>query len=153
MQLTRRDLAAAGALALGASAFIGSAQAESADEGTVKKAADELRTAVFKQDKAKIESLTAEQLSYSHSDARLQNKAEFIDGVMTRKATVKSLEWPELTAQIVGNTGIVRHLWVSESELEGKVTNTKIGVIQVWQKQDAAWKLLARASWRLPTPA
>ena len=153
MQLTRRDLAAAGALALGASAFIGSAQAESADDVTVKKAADELRTAVFKQDKAKIESLASDQLSYSHSDARLQNKAEFIDGVMTRKATVKSLEWPELTAQIVGNTGIVRHLWVSESELEGKVTNTKIGVIQVWQKQDGGWKLLARASWGLPTPA
>jgi len=153
MQLTRRDLAAAGALALGASAFIGSAQAESADDVTVKKAADELRTAVLKQDQAKLQSLAAEQLSYSHSDARLQNKAEFIDGVMTRKATVKSLEWPELTAQIVGNIGVVRHLWVSESELEGKVTNTKIGVIQVWQKQDAGWKLLARASWRLPTPA
>ena len=153
MQLTRRDLAAAGALALGASAFIGSAQAESADDVTVKKAADELRTAVLKQDKAKIESLASDQLSYSHSDARLQNKAEFIDGVMTRKATVKSLEWPELTAQIVGNTGIVRHLWVSESELEGKVTNTKIGVIQVWQKQDGGWKLLARASYRLPQQA
>src|SRR5258707_1179799 len=152
MKLTRRDLAAASALALSASAFIGPALADAADEGAVKKAVDELRTAVLKQDKAKLEALSTEQLSYSHSDARLQNKAEFIDGVMTRKANVKSLEWPELTAQIVGNTGVVRHLWVSESELEGKVTNTKIGVIQVWQKQDAAWKLLARASWRLPTP-
>jgi hypothetical protein len=141
------------ALALGASAFIRSAQAEAGDEATVKTAVEEFRTATLKQDKAKLESLTVAQLSYSHSDARLQNKAEFIDGVMTRKATVKSLEWPELTARIVGNTGVVRHLWVSESELEGKVTNTKIGVIQVWQKQDAAWKLLARASWRLPTPA
>jgi len=47
----------------------------------------------------------------------------------------------------------VRHLWVSESELDGKVTNTKIGVLQVWQKQDGGWKLLARASWRLPPPA
>ena len=46
-----------------------------------------------------------------------------------------------------------RHLWVSESELDGKVTNTKIGVMQVWQKQDGGWKLLARASWRLPPPA
>src|SRR5258708_26670472 len=144
MQLTRRDLGAAGALALGAWAFIGAAQAQSADEGAVKKAVDELRTAVLKQDKAKLEALSAEQLSYSHSDARLQNKAEFIDGVMTRKATVKSLEWPELTAQIVGNTGVVRHLWVSESELGGKVTNTKIGVSQVWHKRDAPWKLRAR---------
>src|SRR6266481_1670659 len=153
MKLSRRHLAAAGALALSAPTLIGSAYAQSADEATVRNAVEQLRTAQLKQDKAKIESLTAEQLSYSHSDARLEDKAKFIDGVMTRKATVKSLEWPELTAQIVGNTGVVRHLWVSESELEGKVTNTKIGVIQIWQKQDAAWKLLARASWRLPTPA
>ena len=152
MELTRRELAGLSVLALGATAFVGSAQAESADEATVKRAVEELRTAWFKQDKAKIESLTAEQLSYSHSDARLEDKAKFINGVMTRKATFKSLEFPELTVQTVGNIAIVRHLWVSESELEGKVTNTKIGVLQVWQKQDG-WKLLARASWRLPTPA
>jgi ketosteroid isomerase-like protein len=152
MELTRRELAGLSVLALGATAFVGSAQAEPADEATIKKVVDELRTAWFKQDKAKLESLTAEQLSYSHSDARLENKAKFIDGVMTRKATFKSLEFPDLTVQTVGNVAVVRHLWVSESELEGKVTNTKIGVLQVWQKQDG-WKLLARASWRLPTPA
>lgn len=153
MEISRRHIAVVGAIALGAPTLIRSAQAQSADEGTVKKAVEELRTAWLKQDKAKIESLTAEQLSYSHSDARLEDKAKFINGVMTRKATVKSLEWPELTVQVVGNNAVVRHLWVSESELEGKVTNTKIGVIQVWQKQDSGWKLLARASWRLPPPA
>jgi len=25
--------------------------------------------------------------------------------------------------------------------------------MQVWQKQEGGWKLLARASWRLPSPA
>jgi hypothetical protein len=86
MKLSRRHLAALGALALGAPALIGSAHAQSADEATVKKAVEELRTALIKQDKAKLELLTAEQLSYSHSDARLQNKAELIDGVMTQRA-------------------------------------------------------------------
>ena len=152
MKLSRRHLAAAGVLALGAPTLIRSAHAQSPDMA-VKKSVEELRAAVVAKDKAKLDSLAAAQLSYSHSDARLQNKAEFIDGVMTRKATVKSLEWPEMSVQIVGNNGIVRHLWVSESELDGKVTNTKIGVMQVWQKQDADWKLLARASWKLPTPA
>jgi ketosteroid isomerase-like protein len=153
MELSRRYLAAAGALALAAPTLIRSAKAQSADEAAVKKIVEEFRTAVLKQDKAKLESLTAAELSYSHSDARLQNKPEFIDGVMTRKGTVKSLEWPEMTVQIVGPTGIVRHLWVSESELDGKVTNTKIGVMQVWQKQEGGWKLLARASWKLPPTA
>jgi ketosteroid isomerase-like protein len=153
LKLSRRHLAAAGALALVAPTLIRSAHAQSPDEVTVKQVVEELRTALIKQDKAKLDSLTAEQLSYSHSDARLQNKAEFIDGVMTRKGTLKSLEWPNMTVQVVGNNAVVRHLWVSESELDGKITNTKIGVLQVWQKQDGGWKLLARASWKLPTPA
>jgi ketosteroid isomerase-like protein len=152
LKLSRRHLAAAGALAFVAPTLIGSVHAQSADEATVKKAVEELRTALIKQDKAKLESLTAEQLSYSHSNARLQNKAEFVDGVMTRKGNLKSLEWPDMTVQVVGNNAVVRHLWVSESERDGKVTNTKIGVLQVWQKQDGGWKLLARASWRLPPP-
>src|SRR5438876_7758217 len=67
MTLTRRDLAAAGVLVLGATALIGSAQAESADEGAVKKAVQELKTAYLKQDKETLESMTAAQLSYSHS--------------------------------------------------------------------------------------
>ena len=152
MKLSRRHLAAAGVLALSAPTLIRSAHAQSSDM-TVKNAVEELRMAWFKQDKAKIESLTAEQLSYSHSDARLEDKAKFIEGVMGRKATVKSLEFPDMTVQVVGNTAIVRHLWVSQTELEGKVTDTKIGVMQVWQKQEGGWKLLARASWRLPPPA
>ena len=112
MKLSRRHLAAAGALALSAPTLIRSAHAQSADEATVKKAVEELRTAWIKQDKAKIELLTAEQLSYSHSDARLQNRGELIGfgggGGL--------LEWPDMTVQVVvGNNAVVGHLWVSKS--------------------------------------
>ena len=154
MNLSRRDLAAAaGALALGVAAFAGPVLADTEDEAAVKKAVEELKAAWLKQDKAKLEAMTLPQLSCSHSDARLEDKAKFIEGAMGRKATVKSLEFPEMTVQVVGNTAIVRHLWVSQTELDGKVTDTKIGVIQVWQKQDGGWKLLARSSHRLPQQA
>ena len=151
MNLSRRDLVyAAGVLVLGASAFARPGLANTEDEAAVKQAVEELKAAWLKQDKAKLEAMTLPQLSYGHSDARLEDKAKFIEGVMGRKATVKSLEFPEMTVQVVGSTAIVRHLWVSQTELEGKVTDTKIGVIQVWQKEDGGWKLLARASYRLP---
>ena len=71
MNLSRRHLAAAGALALIAPPLIRSAHAEAADETAVKTAVEELRMAWLKQDKAKLDSLTADQLSYSHSDAHL----------------------------------------------------------------------------------
>jgi len=49
MKLSRRHLAAAGALALSAPTLIPSTHAQSADEATVKKAVEELRTAWIKQ--------------------------------------------------------------------------------------------------------
>src|SRR5215813_9461661 len=113
MNLSRRDLAAAaGVLALGAAVFAGPVLADTEDEAAVKKAVEELKAAWLKQDKTKLEAMTLPQLSYSHSDARLEDRAKFIEGTMGRKATVKSLEFPDMTVQVVGNTEIVRHLWV-----------------------------------------
>jgi len=150
MDLSRRDLAvAAGVLALGAAAFTGPALASAEDEAAVKKAIEEFKAAYLKQDKAKLEAMSFPQLTYSHSDGRIEDKEKFIAGVMGRKATVKSLEYPDMAVYVVGNTGVARHLWVSQSELDGKVTDTKIGVMQVWQKDGGGWKLLARSSYRL----
>ena len=154
MDLSRRDLAITSVLALGATTLIGPAlAAEGGDEAAVKKAVEEFRTAYIKQDKAQLEAMSAPQLTYSHSDGRIQNKAEFIQGVMDRKATDKSLEYPDLKIYVVGDIAIARHLWVSDTELDGKTTNTKIGVMQVWHKQNGGWKLLARSSCKLPEKA
>jgi ketosteroid isomerase-like protein len=81
----------------------------------------------------------------------VQNKAEFVDGVMNRKGVVKSIEFPELKVGMAGNNAVARHLWVSESETDGKPTSTKIGILSVWTKQDGNWKLLARQGYKLAT--
>ena len=152
MHITRRHLAVAGALALGGLGLwrSSSAVAESADEAAVAQAVEALRKAILGQEKTQLEALCAEQLSYGHSDGRVQNKAEFIDGVMTRKALVKSLTLSDHTIAVVGTDAIARHTWASESETDGKLTSTKIGVLQVWQKLGGTWKLLARQSVRPP---
>ena len=151
MQITRRGLSVAGTLALGVPSLLFgfSAFAEAGEEAAVKQNVEALREALLKADKAQLERLTAEQLSYGHSDGRVQNKAEFIDGVMTRKATVKSLNFPDLKTAVAGDAAIARHLYESESELDGKTTNIKIGALEVWQKQGGNWKLLARQAYKL----
>jgi ketosteroid isomerase-like protein len=70
---------------------------------------------------------------------------------MNRKGVVKSIEFPELKVGLAGNNAVARHLWVSESEADGKPTSTKIGILSVWTKQDGAWKLLARQGYKLAT--
>jgi hypothetical protein len=151
MHITRRHLTMAGALVLGGvGLWPALAGAASADEAAVAEAVEALRKAVLAQDKAQLEALCAEQLSYGHSDGRVETKAQFINGVMTRKAILKSLTLSDHTITIVGTDAIARHTWASESETDGQPRSTKIGVLQIWQKQGGSWKLLARQAFRPP---
>ena len=113
-------------------------------------ALEALRKAILEQDKAQLEELSAAQLSYGHSTALVQNKAEFIDGVMTRPETIQSIEFTDIKTSLSGEAAIVRHLWHSEVENEGKHQSIRIGVLTVWQRQGGDWKLLARQAYRLP---
>jgi Domain of unknown function (DUF4440) len=133
MGITRRHLAAAGALALGTGSLLqsASAAAESADQAAVDKAVEALRKALLEKNRAGLEQLTADQLSYGHSSGRVESKAQFVDGVMTSKAITKSIAFPELTVAVVGDTAIARHLYESESETDGKTNNVKIGALQI----------------------
>ena len=121
-------LAVGGAFALCASGllFSGSAHGEGADETAINQAVDTLRQAALQADRAKLEQVTAAQLSYGHSDGRVETKEQFINGVMTRKQVVKSITFPELRVSVVGNAAVARHIYLSESELDGKATTTRI---------------------------
>jgi hypothetical protein len=152
MNVSRRDFAVAGVFALGASGLLrsGSAGAQAADEAALAQSIEALRQGILQQDKAKLDQIAASQISYGHSDGRVETKEQFINGVMTRKQTVKSLNFPELKVFVVGNNAVARHIYLGESELDGKQSTTRIGALQVWQKQDGGWKLLARQGFRLP---
>ena len=152
MDVSRRDLMVAGAMTLGASSLLlsSAASAQSGDEAAVTQSVETLRQALFEADKVKLAQVASDQISYGHSDGRVETKDQFITGVMTRKQVVKSLAFPELKVSVVGNAAIARHIYLSESERDGKATTTRIGALQVWQKQDGGWKLLARQGCRLP---
>lgn len=150
MDLSRRNLALIGAVAVGAAGLLpgSAALADASDEAAVKDNVEALRKALLAADKAQLEQLTATQLSYGHSSGKVQNKAQFVDGVMTRKAVVKSLTFSDLTIAVAGDAAIARHIYASQSETDGKPNNVRIGVLAVWQQQDGGWKLLARQGFK-----
>lgn len=151
MSTTRRaiGLVAVGAMASATLINAATVVASPADEAAVTAAVEELREAIFKADKAKLEALTSTALSYGHSAGVLEDKAQFVQGVVGRKNIVKSLKWTNVKVTVTGNTAVVRHGWESVNELDGKTTETKIGVLQVWQKFDGKWQLYARQAFRL----
>lgn len=146
MSITRRHVAAAGVLALAAASL--PARAESADEAAVKKAVDDLGKAMIAADKAKLDALLSDQLSYGHSAGRLETKAVFMDVVAGKKTLYKSITLTEPTVAVAGNNAIARHTMAVETETDGKPSSAKVGVLQVWVKDGVNWKLLARQAFR-----
>lgn len=146
MRISRRTLAAAGALALVVPAA--PSQAQSADEAAVKKAVDDLNQAMIAADKAKLDALLAAQLSYGHSGGAIDTKAKFLDVVGGKKTIYKSITLSDPTVAVVGNNAIARHTYAVELEADGKPGSAKIGVMQVWIKDGGQWKLLARQAFR-----
>jgi Domain of unknown function (DUF4440) len=115
MRITRRHLAAAGALAFAAGSLPLTARAESADEGAVKKAVDDLTKAMTAADKAKLESLVSDQLSYGHSSGKVETKAEFVSVIAGKKTIYKSITLSDPTVSVTGNNAVARHTFPRRS--------------------------------------
>ena len=152
MRLTRRHLAAASELTVVTAGLLAvHAAAKSADEAAAAQAIEALRTAMLEADKAKLEALVTDQLSYGHSGGLVQTKPQFVDVIAGKKTVYKSISLSDATITIAGSNAIARNVFSTEFESDGKPGTAKIGELQVWAKQDGSWKLLARQSFRTPT--
>ena len=150
MTISRRSIAAAALLASGASILANApALAESGEATAIADAVSNLTKAMLGADKAKLETLVADQLSYGHSGGTIQDKADYVGVIVGKKTVYKSIELSKQTVAVAGDNAIVRHAWESEAGTgDGKWNNSKIGVLQVWQKQGGNWKLLARQGFK-----
>ena len=149
MKIDRRHLVLP-VLALGLLAAT-SAFALTADEEAVAKRVEAFRTAQIAQDAKALEELAAPELSYSHSDARVEDRATFVKNATSGKTRSLSLQYKDPTIRVVGDVAIVRFHWIAESETiaDGKKSSTNLHILMNWQKQAGSWKLLTRASTKL----
>jgi hypothetical protein len=148
MRITRRHLAV-GAAAFAALSLPAAAHAESADEAAVTKAVDDLTKAMMAADRAKLEMLTADGLSYGHSSGKVETKKQYIDVIAGKKTIYKSITLTNPTISVAGNDAVARHIFAAEVESGGQASSPRIGVMQVWVKDGGAWKLLARQAFRI----
>ena len=148
MNINRRQLALP-ALAIG---LLGAVPAfAGADEDAVTKNVEAFRAAQFAADAKTLEGLCAPELSYSHSDGRVEDKATFVTNATDGKSKFIWLAYQDLSVRVVGSAAIVRFHWVGESQSvpDGKKSSTNLHILMNWQKQGADWKLLTRGSTKL----
>ena len=118
--------------------------AQTAETAAVEQAGETLRKLMIEPDRAALERIFADRLSYGHSDGRVQTKAEFTDALMNGKSVFKSISLSGQTISLAGDIAIVRHRFEADAVSNGVPAQPHIRVLQVWQKQGDVWRLLVR---------
>jgi Domain of unknown function (DUF4440) len=82
--------------------------AASADEDAVAKNVEAFRAAQIAGDAKAFDALCAAELSYSHSDGRVEDKATFIANATNGKSKFLSLEYLDPQIRVVDTAAIIR---------------------------------------------
>lgn len=128
--------------------------AQTADEKAVAAAVEKLRKAMIAADKATLESLAADELSYGHSSGLIEDKAQFVNQFVTKSTVfLDNLTFSNQTIKVVGHNAIVRHRLTSDTNNNNVPGKVDIIILMVWLKQNGAWKLLARQAAKIPPKA
>jgi len=129
---------------------VASTAASAAEDETVAKLVEAFRKAQFDLDAKALEGFSASELSYSHSDGHIEEKATFVTNATNGRYVFNALEFRATTVRVVGPVAIVRFNWVAKQTWkDGKVTDTNMAILMIWLKQGDDWKLLARSATKL----
>jgi ketosteroid isomerase-like protein len=129
--------------------IMNSAMAQSKEEAAVNAAVEILRKAMIDGDKAGLQKITADQLSYGHSSGRIEDKATFVDNIVTGKSDFVTIDLTNQTVAVTGDAAIVRHTLSATTNDGGNAGSVKLNILLVFQKQKGQWKLLARQAVKL----
>ncbi|PKB16106.1 nuclear transport factor 2 family protein [Flavobacterium sp. 5] len=110
-----------------------------------------LRQAMIDADGNKLKELTSEGLSYGHSSGNIQNKAVFIEKIVSGESDFVSIEFQDQTIEVIGDVAIVRHNLAAHTKDGGVDKDIKIGIMLIWEKQKNKWLLIARQAYKLPS--
>ncbi|ARP91024.1 hypothetical protein CAL14_12595 [Bordetella genomosp. 9] len=110
-----------------------------------------LRRQMLDPDGGSLAALTADALSYGHSNGTVEDKAAFIDALVSRRSDFRRIELSEQYIIVVGDVALARHLMDADTNDGGKPGHVSLRILLVWHRQADGWKLLARQAVRAPT--
>ena len=101
--------------------------------------------AVLKGDRAALSKLVSDDLSYTHSTVKIENKQQFLDAITA--APPISIDFKNVETRVYGNTAVVTH----EAFFKAKTgVVSHIYITHVWAKGKAGWQLVSRQATRYP---
>ncbi|HTK01149.1 MAG TPA: nuclear transport factor 2 family protein [Bordetella sp.] len=110
---------------------------------------EKLRLAMLEPTQSGLDALAAQELSYGHSNGMVEDKASFIDALVSQRSDFRRIDLTGQTITLAGDVALVRHTLDADTFDGGRPGHVTLKILLVWQKRNDAWKLLARQAVRL----
>ena len=130
---------------------LASAQTGKAEQQVLQAEKDRF-AAMVKGDRAALEKLLSDDLTYTHSTALLENKEQFIKSVTSGNIDYVSIvpSEPDWKVRVNGNTAVVNGVAAVNVVDTGKDRKIRIRFTTVQANRNGAWQLLAWQSTVMP---
>ena len=112
-------------------------------EADVLRADDRRFEAMRKEDWAALDAALADELTYVHSTARLETKAEHIANLRAGKPHYRGIAPRDQRARVRGDVGIVNGVSDMHVERDGKENRFTVRYLAVYAKSGGDWRMIA----------
>jgi len=124
--------------------------AQSKEEAKVAEVVEKLRLAMVSGNKADLESVLSEELTYGHSSGKIQSKEEFVRAISTKESDFVTIQLLDQQVKVTGDIAIVNHTLTANTNDGGKPGTVRLGIVLVWKKMKGEWKLIGRRAFKVP---
>jgi hypothetical protein len=124
--------------------------ASAATEADVLRADDRRFEAMRRGDWTALEAALGDDLTYVHSTARLETKAEHIANLRAGKPHYRGIAPRERRARVHGDIGVVTGVSEMRVEREGKEQRFTVRYLAVYARAGEQWRMIAWQSTRQP---
>ncbi len=130
------------------SAFVAHAQAPAVEQAVLQLEKDWV-DALVKADTAKLETLYADTLVYTHSSGSVDDKAKYIANMKAGTTKYISIDREDIKANVYGNSAIVTCKATIKLKSNGEDRTIIARMIHVYAKLKGRWQMVAHQTTRL----
>lgn len=121
-------------------------------EQAVIAAQDARVAATIAADVAKLGAIVAEDMSYTHSNAVVESRADFLEGLRSGHYDYHAVSFEERRVRSFGDGAAVTGTCLVRVSVGGRAIEVRLRFTELYVKRDGAWKMALWQSTRVPDP-
>lgn len=106
--------------------------------------------ALVTADYTALDWLLGDDLTYTHSTAKVDTKASYLEPLLSGRTRYTSLDPEDVQVRVYGTTGVITGALRSVALVAGKESRTHMRFTSTWVRRDDRWQMVAWQSTRLP---